>query len=729
MEVLGAVASVAGILSLAGQTLRGIMALHDFFQDCSSASKTIAKFLQELISFKQTILNVQEVVSRIEGSFEYATRVSLVSLSIQLEDVRKAMSKWLEEARKCHPHSASGTKALFKALLVALKKENFRDYLLEIERYKSNMVLGLSVLGRTLEIEQSLESKRHTLKLDEVATRTSNTEKVTVEALARLEINQELITFNDNSSNPESITSRLSRIESLLSSAHSIGPSPGSETGKASYISGRSASSLSVLRNNSPPTDGWRSYRSSSPTEYDKYMSKSAEPFLCYCCPSKPQKVYTHEELRKHQNEKVCPHCESRFQTTGERKRHLDSLPSREHSWSCAALPGHAKAYRLSPSTSGIAYTCRYCGEESILNEKEENENGSWADRIDHLKIVHRFKECNLGKKFFREYHFRQHLKHSHRAVLGQWTNDLEALCMKTELSQEQPDTVSSLNLLTTDEAKASRLSRELVGGNSSHRSIQRLGEAYRALIESSIDAFPSDIANYIRLIQLHETFRTHSNLLTSWTNPDLAQTSPGSRKWTKVQHSVTNHTQRIEAEVERARNSCWERGYNLDEIDRALRPYHPRGPKIGTSPTSEPSADTPNELAGAVHIAAHHKRAKAWSTRQDRINAWLLQNLVASPKLTQLHRSFCKDGNKLSEEDWARSVMKFWPLDEAATRGEQKNCSTNGAVNSDGACHSARVLLETGILRETTEKEGTDSDLELSSQADEIYRSVSQSP
>ena len=204
--------------------------------------------------------------------------------------------------------------------------------------------------------------------------------------------------------------------------------------------------------------------------------------------------------------------------------------------------------------------------------------------------------------------------------------------------------------------------------------------------------------------MQLYKTFGTHRNLLASWTNLDLPQTALDSLNWTKMQHRMKYHTQRIDAEVERARNSCWERGYNLDGIDQALEPNDFHGSKIGTSSIAEPSANTNNELVATMRVAAHYKRAKAWSTRQDRINAWLLQNLVASPDLAQLHRSFCKNGEDLSEEDWGRSVLEFWGMDEAAVRGEQESCSTNGAVDSRGACHSTRVLLEARVQREAME-------------------------
>lgn len=70
--------------------------------------------------------------------------------------------------------------------------------------------------------------------------------------------------------------------------------------------------------------------------------------------------------------------------------------------------------------------TCGYCG-KSFPNPPD------WDARTDHLITEHKFGECNQHKKFFRADHFRQHLKHSHGAGSGKWTNVLENTCMRDE--------------------------------------------------------------------------------------------------------------------------------------------------------------------------------------------------------------------------------------------------------------------------------------------------------
>ncbi|KAH7125346.1 hypothetical protein B0J11DRAFT_434070 [Dendryphion nanum] len=150
--------------------------------------------------------------------------------------------------------------------------------------------------------------------------------------------------------------------------------------------------------------------------------------YICECCPKKPKKFDSEDELRIHELEKqyTCQYCPNRFKNKNEAERHQNSLHLRRHSWSCAALAGPHAAFHPSPSHSAAADVCGYCGEE-FPNPP------NWDVRSEHLNHVHKFGECNQAKKFFRADHFRQHLKHSHAGTSGKWTNMLENACMKDE--------------------------------------------------------------------------------------------------------------------------------------------------------------------------------------------------------------------------------------------------------------------------------------------------------
>jgi len=80
--------------------------------------------------------------------------------------------------------------------------------------------------------------------------------------------------------------------------------------------------------------------------------------------------------------------------------------------------------------------------------------------------------------------------------------------------------------------------------------------------------------------------------------------------------------------------------------------------------------------------------------TKNDKINSWLLQNLAACPEESMRHRSYLHHGDQLDETEWARLVLKYWLIDEATMGSISRACSTNGAVDSSGICHSTGVHL-----------------------------------
>ncbi|KAM4066316.1 hypothetical protein HRG_000430 [Hirsutella rhossiliensis] len=153
--------------------------------------------------------------------------------------------------------------------------------------------------------------------------------------------------------------------------------------------------------------------------------------FMCECCPKKPKKFESAEELRAHEAEKQyeCYFCGNRFKNKNEAERHQNSLHVRRHSWSCSALSGYDRAFHDSANRPGEADTCGYCGDEFSRHATDHD----WDERIRHLQDVHKFRECNAAKKFYRADHFRQHLKHSHAGTSGKWTNMLENACMVEE--------------------------------------------------------------------------------------------------------------------------------------------------------------------------------------------------------------------------------------------------------------------------------------------------------
>ncbi|KAI2630237.1 hypothetical protein GGS26DRAFT_103160 [Hypomontagnella submonticulosa] len=156
--------------------------------------------------------------------------------------------------------------------------------------------------------------------------------------------------------------------------------------------------------------------------------------FICECCPKKPKRFDTMEELSAHEAERryECGYCGNRFKSKNEAERHENSIHVRRQAWTCSNIQsiGYMNLFQESINQPGVADTCGYCGEDFLRSGGGEASENDWEERLNHVREAHKFGECNSAKKFFRADHFRQHLKHSHGATLGRWIGALESICM-----------------------------------------------------------------------------------------------------------------------------------------------------------------------------------------------------------------------------------------------------------------------------------------------------------
>ncbi|KAF2269291.1 hypothetical protein CC78DRAFT_540322 [Lojkania enalia] len=229
------------------------------------------------------------------------------------------------------------------------------------------------------------------------------------------------------------VEAELGPMSPYAASSRSLNPSPRASLSRPHHQRGLSENEHPQIRKMS--TDSVLHSRQGS------VSGRLPGAYICECCPKKPKKFDSQEDLRVHELEKqyTCQYCPNRFKNKNEAERHQNSLHLRLHSWSCAALAGVHAAFHPSPTHSAAADVCGYCGEE-FPNPP------NWDVRSEHLNHVHKFGECNQAKKFFRADHFRQHLKHSHAGTSGKWTNMLENACMKDEPPpKERVGSVSSI--------------------------------------------------------------------------------------------------------------------------------------------------------------------------------------------------------------------------------------------------------------------------------------------
>lgn len=150
MEAVAAISSIAGILSLAGQALNGIVILRGFFKDCASASVSIRRFMKKLNDLVQCLEAVRELMVKLEESSSTAvTDNILASLQIQIDDCNRDIYRWLDEAKGLMiPSSSTGTKAISKKFVAALEEQKAKDIYSEISVHKENINTNFTLIGR-----------------------------------------------------------------------------------------------------------------------------------------------------------------------------------------------------------------------------------------------------------------------------------------------------------------------------------------------------------------------------------------------------------------------------------------------------------------------------------------------------------------------------------------------------------------------------------------------------
>ncbi|KAH7316874.1 hypothetical protein B0I35DRAFT_264651 [Stachybotrys elegans] len=226
----------------------------------------------------------------------------------------------------------------------------------------------------------------------------------------------------------DSLRSLMENLDQLPDAQH------GSPASVYSQSPTGSSQNLPLSRNNSafPPV------RHAS---HSRLRTSQQASLYCQCCPKHPMIFETLEALKKHESEKPyrCSFCGQYFRNRNEAERHTRSLHERRHSWSCWALVDYKNAFVETMSQLGEADDCGYCGKSFPRSGYLEGMQGKyatdcdWEQRQQHLQADHKHKECNIGKKFYRADHFRQHLKHSHAGLSGKWINLLENACMVEE--------------------------------------------------------------------------------------------------------------------------------------------------------------------------------------------------------------------------------------------------------------------------------------------------------
>jgi len=98
MAVLAETASIACLLSLAGQCVSGIHELRSLY--LCNASTTVQILLKDVESLLRTLHDVQDLLQRVDGQAELnMDTVHTASLRLQVEDCDVNVGAWLSTTR------------------------------------------------------------------------------------------------------------------------------------------------------------------------------------------------------------------------------------------------------------------------------------------------------------------------------------------------------------------------------------------------------------------------------------------------------------------------------------------------------------------------------------------------------------------------------------------------------------------------------------------------------
>ncbi|MCJ1286620.1 hypothetical protein MMC26_005966 [Xylographa opegraphella] len=149
MDVISVASSIAGILSIVGQSIDGIAKLKQLFSDISIASKTIDSFLRDINSLLHMLNDVEAILSQIDKrKYSGAIGVSTASLQVELEDCLKDVFIWLRVADGLRPPSDLGARVWFKKLWVAINQNSVKGIREDIGRHKLALQVNLALVGR-----------------------------------------------------------------------------------------------------------------------------------------------------------------------------------------------------------------------------------------------------------------------------------------------------------------------------------------------------------------------------------------------------------------------------------------------------------------------------------------------------------------------------------------------------------------------------------------------------
>lgn len=293
--------------------------------------------------------------------------------------------------------------------------------------------------------------------------------------------------------------------------------------------------------------------------------------------------------------------------------------------WSCDASLGIEDAFDLDH--------CVYCGEEFHASPPD------WNARGEHLVTKHSFGRCSTSLEQYSSLDFGEHLRHIHHAQQDTLTN-----------------TVFMRKFFTGESLWASGISSEKISQSASN---------YNDLPKES-----AEVAALFQ-VQIRLLFDEFKQTQRSDNNDTIL-----------LQDDIASQLQTLQIDAARIQEQFIVDGHSFDALNLSwdlcscMRTQNLRG-------TLNPRKDI--DRMNLIDDIVGKDLLGNWNYTRDRVNRWLLHMLRFSKTATTLIRGTfgIYDLEKSSENNWLRSVLEQWSVDEAATHHEWPLMLSDGAVDS----------------------------------------------
>ena len=145
MEAIAAASSIAGLVSLLGQSIDGVSKLRSLLLNISSASRQVSLFLYDINCLLEALHAAKQLVEKLPEDFKDS---QITALQIQLDFCTEDVHRLLESASSLRPASEVGAKVWIKRFWNAINKDVLRNAREDLERHRQAIELSLTVLGR-----------------------------------------------------------------------------------------------------------------------------------------------------------------------------------------------------------------------------------------------------------------------------------------------------------------------------------------------------------------------------------------------------------------------------------------------------------------------------------------------------------------------------------------------------------------------------------------------------